>query len=281
MIISDRYQFAFVHIPKCAGTTLRHALAPFDEVADRYHDKAVTEHPMLGPLDYPHIPLAVLAEHFAEDFSRLDHYRSFALVRDPFQRFPSSLHERLIQRDRKPLDKLNKAEIAREVDAVLEKLSRHTGERPITDPAFIHFSRQKDYIFLDRQQVVKTIRTVDEVADVLSEISMLVGWSIRPEESKNRRLYHAYPVVDSMQMAIARPIEKALPRRVWKPVFKQLKAVFVAAGLLRHAGNPLAELPNAGEIDAFITEFYADDIHLFEKANAARRGRTTTSRQVS
>lgn len=281
MIISDRYRFAFMHIPKCAGTTLRHALAPFDEAAGRYHDKAVAEHPALGPLDHHHIPLAVLAEHFSDDFARLDSYCSFALVRDPFARFPSSLHERFVQRDRKPLYKRDSAEIAREVDEVLETLSRHPRDSPITNPELIHFSWQRDYIFLDGRQVVQTVRTVAEVEDVLRELSAIVGQPIRPEESKNRRLHHAFPAVERFEQAITRPIAKRLPRRVWKPVFKPIKAAFVAVGLMRHAGNPIADLPNADEIDAFISEFYAEDIRLFERVNAARRGRATEPRQAS
>ena len=67
------------------------------------------------------------------------------------------------------------------------------------------------------------------------------------------------------------PIEKALPRRVWKPFFKPVKAAFVATGLIRHAGNPLADLPNADEIDAFIAEFYAEDIRFYDAVSARVR----------
>ncbi|HCQ64024.1 MAG TPA: hypothetical protein DIU07_02070 [Rhodobacteraceae bacterium] len=30
MIVNDTHRFAFVHIPKCAGSTIRLALAPYD-----------------------------------------------------------------------------------------------------------------------------------------------------------------------------------------------------------------------------------------------------------
>jgi len=270
-----------MHIPKCAGTTLRHALAHFDEATERYYDKGMTEHPVLGPLDYHHIPLAVLKEHFSSDCARFEGCLSFALVRDPFARFPSSLHERLIQRDRKPLNKRDGANIAREVDEALEMLSRHPKDKSITDPKLVYFSRQKDDNFLDERQIVQTVRTVDEVKEILGELFATAGRPIQPKESKNRRLHHTFPFVESPQKAITRPIEKALPRRVWKPAFKPVKAAFIAAGPMRRAVNPLAELPNANEIEAFVAEFYADDIHLCENANVARRVRTTTSKRVS
>lgn len=275
MIISDKFGLVFVHIPKCAGTTLRFALAPFDDAADRYYNKGVSEHPVLGPLDYHHIPLEVLAEHFTQDFDLFDSYRSFALVRDPFARFPSSLHERFVQRDGIPLSKRNRAEIAKEVDEVLRVLSEHPKDRPVTDPGLIHFSRQKDYIFLNGRRVVQTVRTVAEMDDVLSDLTGIIGRPIQPEESKNRRVHHVFPAIEKLQRAITRPIEKALPRRLWKPAFKPIQAAFVATGLMRHAGNPLVNLPNASEIDAFIAEFYAEDIQLFEMVNEARRKRAT------
>lgn len=270
MIISDKYQFAFMHIPKCAGSTVRHALAPFDEAAERYHNKAVAEHPVLKRLDHHHIPLAVLKEHFSDDFERLENYSSFALVRDPFTRFPSSLHERFTQRNRKSLGEFDIKEVAKEVDVVLDKLSRHPKDSPIIDPELIHFSRQKDFIFFGGQQVVKTVRTLGDVKDMLGEISQIVGRPILTDAWQNNRYYHTYPIARAMQSAITRPIERALPRKVWKPVFNSMKSVLLATGLIRPGGNPLPELPNADEIEAFISEFYADDIRLVETVNAAR-----------
>ncbi len=268
-----------MHIPKCAGTTVRNALAPYDEHTEQFYDKAVATHPVLGPLDHHHIPLAVLDEHFPEYFARLTAYRSFALVRDPFSRFPSSLHERFVQRDRRPLSERDAAEVAREVDAVLARLANHPKDVPITAPDLIHFSRQHDYIFLDGRQIVEKPRTISEVDDLLDEVSRVVGQPVRPEEIKNRRLRYAVPQIERLQIAVTRPIETLLPRRIWKPAFKPIKSMFMAIGLIRPSENPLLQLPNSVEINSFIGEFYADDISLFTKLDAARLSRTTTEAQ--
>lgn len=265
MFISDTHRLAFIHIPKCAGTTVRNALAPYDEHADRFFDRAVFPHPVLGALDYPHIPLAVLNDHFPEDFAKLREYRSFALVRDPVSRFPSSLHERFVQQDRRPLSQRDPTEIAREVDKVLALLANHPADQPITDPGLIHFSRQRDYIFLDGQQIVTSPRSIAEVDHLLDELSAIIGQRVQPEESKNRRIAYTNPTIERLQTAITRPIEKALPRRIWKPAFKPIKAAFQAVGLIQKSRNPLLDLPNAAEITAFVRMFYAGDIKLFEE----------------
>jgi len=273
MIINDTYRFVFVHIPKCAGTTMRDALAPFDQTAELFYDRAVVVHPLLGPLDHRHIPLSVLRDHFPGEFARLAAYRSVALVRDPRSRFPSSLHERFVQRDRKPLSKRDPGEVAREIDTVLDQLARLPADTPITDPELIHFSRQRDYIYLDGTQIVREPRTVAEVDDLMAELSRLTGQTIRSDGTKNRRYAFASPLVEKVQLAITRPIESSLPRRVWKPVYRPFKSIFLATGLMRPGGNPLSELPNSAEIDAFVREFYAADLVLFAETEARRQAR--------
>ena len=42
---------------------------------------------------------------------------------------------------------------------------------------------------------------------------------------------------------------------------------------MREGGDPLAALPNAAEIRAFVSEFYVDDIRLFETLIARRKAK--------
>ena len=270
MIISDTYRFVFVHIPKCAGSTIRHALAPYDEHADLYYHKAVSKHPALGLLDYPHIPLAVLKEHFPEDFTKLTTYRSFALIRDPFSRFPSSLHERLVQRDGRPLAVRAPTEIAHEIDAVMARLANHDKEKPIIDPALIHFSRQYDYVAIDGKQTLSDLRTVAEVGALLADISKIIGKPVHIKENRNRRFHHVNPTVARLQRAAVWPIEKILPRSIWKPAYEPIKKAFWAIGLAQKNDDLIARLPNAADINAFIAEFYARDIALIKRLEAER-----------
>ena len=51
MILSDRYRFVFIHVPKCAGTSVRAAVAPYHDADSRFL-KGVELHPDLGEIDF-------------------------------------------------------------------------------------------------------------------------------------------------------------------------------------------------------------------------------------
>src|SRR5690554_2986132 len=95
MIINDAHQFVFIHIPKCAGTAVRVRLGEFDSSGGAF---SISKgfHTEIGELDMAHIPLPVLKRFFPEPYEKVRTYESFAIVRDPFQRFSSSLFQRLM-----------------------------------------------------------------------------------------------------------------------------------------------------------------------------------------
>lgn len=93
MIISDTYRFAFIHIPKCAGTTVRQYFDKYDQKAI---ESGLKSHPEFGVFDYNHIPLHVLHYFFLTEYEKVRAYYSFAILRDPFARFPSSVNMRLV-----------------------------------------------------------------------------------------------------------------------------------------------------------------------------------------
>ena len=93
MIISDRHRFAFVHIPKCAGTSVRKALRPID-ARDSIFDGMGT-HPHMGMVNYAHFTLDDLSCHFPDQYRKVAEYRSVAIVRDPVDRFFSAIFQRL------------------------------------------------------------------------------------------------------------------------------------------------------------------------------------------
>lgn len=275
MIICHTNRFVFLHIPKCAGSTVRSALSRYDEYMDQYFGRAVSLHSVLGPLDYHHIPLPVLRDYFPEDFSCLERYRTFTLLRDPFLRFPSSLHERFFQRDCKPLDQRNIIEISREVDQVMGALSRQPHNVPILDPELIHFSRQRDYVYCDDRKIVDSLYRISDIDLLLAEIASITGDPLKLEEGKNRRLQFSSPIVERMQAAVTQPIQRILPRHIWKPAFRSIKNTLIKLDWLRPPSNPLSNLPNAHEIEAFIADFYSKDIELFNSVVIAEPPQVT------
>ena len=104
----------FVHIPKCAGLSIYRGLDAIAEfpwasfardnkeaeaaLRDRVTPFGYT-HAELGEIHQAHIPLAILARDFPETFALLEHSTSFAVLRDPRDRFISALRQHLREFD--------------------------------------------------------------------------------------------------------------------------------------------------------------------------------------
>ena len=267
MIVSDRYRFVFVHIPKCGGTSVRSALEKYDERADVYFSRGRDYHDELGFLDYHHIPLAVLREHFKEDFDCVRRYESFALTRDPVARFPSSLSERLIWRGKNP-HLLSTREIAREVDEVIEYFSSPSLELPVRDPDFIHFARQVDYTHLDGERVVKRVYPINRLQDLLYDIGDLTGISVDILPPKNERLSYTSRFLQHADSVAQGAIMAIVPRRIWKPVFHAIKGYFIRFGVVKRWRSRHSRIFESAKVIQFIGDFYADDILLYEEAQS-------------
>jgi len=176
MIISDKYNFCFVHIPKCAGTSVRGVLQKFDETLGRFTGH-VGAHPEIGKLDYVHIPLAILREYFPGEYKKIKNYHSVAVVRDPYERFPSSLTQHLRMYGEKPIQKMSTKEIRSETDRCINFLDKN---RDITllPPDYIHFQRQCTYIFDNEECLVDKLYTTNQVDQLLCDLSEKTGFPL-------------------------------------------------------------------------------------------------------
>ena len=172
MIISDRYKLAFIHIPKCAGTSVRSQLASLDD-RDGMFDSRVDEHPTLGQLDYVHIPLKILKAHFPEEFSCLCSYQTFAITRDIHDRFASALAQYCDYQTDTPIKRHSQKSLTEQAYQIIERLEalRQSGECPDLLPAdLIHFQPQRDYVYCGDDRIVETLIPIEEVDQYLSEL---------------------------------------------------------------------------------------------------------------
>jgi len=267
MIISDKYRFAFVHIPKCAGTSVRNALDVFDEWEFAGGARRVN-HPSLGYLDLTHVPLFALRQHFEAEFDKVRGYWSFAIVRNPFTRFPSSISQRLKMYSDKPIQKQSTKALKVQVDQVIRFLSAQPRQEHILPAEFIHFQKQLDFIQLDGQQVLNSIYTTSQIGGLLEDIAIRVGDSfIEPSdgypERANRTIVHrseALRILVESCRPVAGKVTRVLPE-VLKQGLRSL--VYVP----RDQG--LANIFGSNYVREFIADYYADDIELFESAEQA------------
>ncbi|WP_419308077.1 sulfotransferase family 2 domain-containing protein [Chromohalobacter israelensis] len=257
MIISDHYRFAFVHIPKCAGITVRNKLKRYDDLRGEFENR-VENHPELGMLDYVHIPLSTLKEYFSDEYRKVESYRAFCVVRDPYSRFGSSLSQR-IKMYCGGLQKISRKELAKELDKTIEFLTREASLEQL--PAqYIHFQRQVSYIYVEGRQVVDQVFLVERLDKLYDYIEYLSGEPVaKSDERLNQALAYKNQVLKNVGEVI-RPIARmAIPGKLKGPAHKVLDGIFYDS-----SDKMFKEILSSSYVEDFVAEYYSEDIVLYD-----------------
>jgi len=274
MIINDKHRFVFVHIPKCAGTTVRGPLTRFNgwQLAGPPWLKTHSE---LGRLDYTHIPLFVLREHFTIEFEAIQDYQSFAVVRDPFTRFASSVSQRLKMYSDTPIQKRSQYEIRSVIDECIDYLSHQPRDLHLLPPEYIHFQKQVDYIELDGTRTLKKLYTMNDIRELLTDVGRLVGQNlVKPSPEKGGETSMNRSVVfrnDFLRRVIEtiRPTTKNLVNMLPESSKKRIRdRVYVARD------QRMKDTFAANHVRTFVSEYYADDIAIYLEASAPNKSQT-------
>jgi Sulfotransferase family len=259
VIISDEHKFAFVHIPKCAGTSLRKALKPIDETIG--HFDHIAEHPDMGMVNYGHLTLADLSAFFPAQFEKVATYRSVAIVRDPVERFYSALFQRL--REFKGYDQsaITPKVIAKEADTLIAYL---TSARTRLDLEFVHFNRQSDYIFLNGARIVDRVFALDRLSDAADYIADCTGIRLTDNAPENQTLALRAGRLTPFLGIIRRPYVALVPLAIRG----RLRAAMTDAGLYARVKPSHSKQSNSA-IDQFLRDYYRADFELLTSARAA------------
>lgn len=256
MIVSDEYNFVFIHIPKCAGTTVSNANPQLRE-GSVLTDLA--EHDLLGVLEWPlpaHLPLWALAKYFPRYLDKIHDYSSFAVLRDPYKRFASAV----IQHGREFLGMTN-AELAGKrmipnARKLIPELERATAA---LDHRYVHFVPQHQYVFFEGQQVVRELDLVGEFQRLNRFLSSKGLNPIAPEMRKNLSLQPANETV-SLLLNSLKPIYRAL---LSETVKKRLWQKMIDIGVYSTRNDSGDWVRGDAELAAFVEDFYAEDLELF------------------
>jgi hypothetical protein len=271
MIISDKYRFAFVHIPKCAGIYVRNCLAKYDDTHGAFTSR-VEKHPQLGLLDYVHIPLAVLEEYFADEYTKVCDYASYAVIRNPYERFPSAMAQRLRQYGAKGIQQLSRQEIVAETERVMHWIAAHR-DMAVFPPEYIYFQPQVSYIFNGDARIVKHVYLLEQVDAMLADLEQLSGEQIRPAQAADNnvtRVYRSEPLRRAFETI--RPLYdrfglKLLPQAA----IDFLKGlVFTPGG--KKSKSHLDEIFASREIIDFINDVYRADIDFYRQSGGGLPG---------
>jgi len=268
MIINDSKKVCFVHIPKCAGTSIRSLIQEFDDL-NGAHTGRVEVHDELGLLDYVHIPLPVLSEHFPELYSKVKSYYSFAIIRDPYQRFASSIAQRLKKYGKKGLKDISNDELIKEIDNCINFLNDHAEEKVLLPAEYIHFQRQSSYIY-NEEKIVNDLFLIDDIDKCLSTLKDL--FEIEVEKSSNKGIHENKSLVyrSKLFFRVNQCISAVIPKSILIKLVKLIKFCIPRAIILKlkkvilvPKSSDINEIFNTENVKTFIERYYKKDIELY------------------
>jgi hypothetical protein len=169
MIVSQKQGFVWIHNPKVAGTSFRATI-------QRYHDwptefASVIFNERLGKkVDISHLRMWELPVGFPDLWALLPSLTTAVFVRDPLRRFISSCFQHYRQWDY-GMDILNVPRTRQQI-AIRSVMDRLTPELLRFDARYVHFTPQREFIFLDGERIIRHVIPLSDIASAYETLGI-------------------------------------------------------------------------------------------------------------
>lgn len=260
MIIAERYGFAFIHIPKCAGSSVRQQIEAYDDEAGFF--ARVKPHPVLGRADYGHFTLAQLRAYFPGHIERLQKLETYAIVRDPLQRFGSALRQTLWMYDKRPMTLIPPAELRDAVRRIIDEIDADFEQLP---HQHVFFTPQRDYVYEGDTRFVRYVFPIEATDRFIAAISERVGAPLDAGRRANQNVELRVKALGPALFRVNDLLRWAMPR-VAHDRLKRAALSVVARKESAAEASGVTEMP---EVRDFVRARYAADAALHRAANAA------------
>jgi len=261
MIIDDIHETAFVHIPKCGGTSISLQFGDLDSYDGAFRRKGV--HPVLGAIHYAHIPLPFLRRCYPAEFDKVSAYRSFALTRDPHARFASATFQRLEEFLGVPKIDITRARALEEARAVARWLA---GRGPFCDLEHVHFSRQVDYVALDGERLVDGVFPIEDIAELAAALEARCHVPFDPGRRENTNFGSGSRLLSVLHVA------KPLYSRLTTWAFRERLLLLARRWKINGPQSLYDDFRRDPQISDFVEDYYAEDFKLYQAARIAPGG---------
>ncbi len=260
MIISDKFKFAFIHIPKCAGTYSKRKLISLDDLQGEHTDK-IGYHPTLGKIDFVHIPLFVLEKYFPPIYKKILEYETFAITRDPFTRFPSSVSEYVKKYTEHSMLSLSNRQLCSIIDELIKILQNYP-KSSYLPYKLIHFQNQRSFLFNRNERIIDNIYNENNFDAMYLRLSHITGCELSNEKPKNENRNFSYVFKSELlrksviliRPYISAPAHKILPNKFFR-MFDNMVLTST------HKGK--ASIFKSEYIREFVSDYYSDDINFY------------------
>ncbi len=257
MILNHTFQFAFVHIPKCAGSSVKEQLRPLDEADGRY--ERAQPHPEYGRVHRAHLPLWLHAELYPDDFAALQTYTTYAVLRDPFARFGSALAQRLEQFFKIDPFALSESELRREIDTVVTFLQENPKSPQLE---FCHFLPQVDFVDYADQRFVTELYRLQDVPVLMADIGARTGHSFLDHARANQKHNFKSPAIKSLAMRANALAKSVLPASAHAALKNRVADTLTQSG----KGQVWSDVLASQMVQDFVQTYYRADIDLLDAA---------------
>jgi hypothetical protein len=252
MVISDPLRLAFIHIPKCAGSTVRHALAPFGSHRfDEYF-----EYPDGGRQLFDHLPLADVRTYLPEIYEKILGYESYAIVREPRERFASALAQYLRSFEKIRLSSRSGPLFLRKAHEICARLAIPEERRALE---MMFFLKQAAFVTVDGQQVVRNLYDFADLHRLSSDLRARHGISLDLGQRRNQRR-----VEDNVAVRTLKDFGRPLYRRILSEQRTGRMRTILRAATGNSPARLYRQLFDDEDVRAFVDAFYADDRALYE-----------------
>lgn len=253
MIISPRHRFVFVHIPKCAGTSVRTQLVKCDP--DHIAMAEVGMHPVLGKIDYGHVPLSMLRQYFPDEYARLEQFPSYAVVRDPLVRFGSSLRQMLWRYSQKPMTLIPPAELRA---LTLKALSDIAAELDRPSHQFIFFARQRDFIYDGDRRIVDHLIPMALVPDFIAHLGRVTGTKLEAGTRSNQNVELRFKSIGGIAYSVNDILRRSLPL----DMHARIKGGALRLLSAKKSAAEASGILEMDEVRIFVERHYAEDARI-------------------
>jgi hypothetical protein len=257
MIISPRHGFVFIHVPKCAGTSVRTQIAAYDP--DHISLANTGNHPVLGRIDFGHVPLTLLREHFPEHYSYLKRLPAFAVVRDPLTRFGSAFRQHLWQYEQTPMTMVD-PKVLRE--RILTAIDHVAAELDAPSRKMIFFSRQSDFVYDNDQRLVDHLVPIENVGDFIAYLAVKTGAPMDPERRSNQNVDLKAKWLGPAAFRVNDILRRNLPQHL----HARIKDAAVGLLATRKSAAETSGILDLPEVRDFVAEAYVSDFELYRRA---------------
>ena len=262
MILCPTHGFAFVHVPKCAGSSIRQQIEACDPANIVFG--RVGQHPVLGKIDYGHIPLFLLREHFPETYAFLISNDCYAVVRDPLARFGSALRQTLWAYHKKPMTLYTKQELREETLRIMDDVARDFDALPYH---LTFFQRQQDFIRDQDNSVVENVYAIEHVDQLVLAISEKIGESLDQNMRANQNVSLRYKPIGGLAYKINDLLFRHAPSGLHK-VIKRAVLPVLTKNNNAATESGILDLP---EVKSFVKAYYGVDYKVYYDAFGSRK----------